>query len=163
MRASFLVTFFGGVFGWAMFGMVNARRMDRGWRDGWIYVLGALGWAAAVIWFGFVSGREIQPDWLTTAGSPGRTMQFAGRVLALALLGLMYLRQQRHFRAQTLVGDDPPNPWPLGLASIGVGIGLTYAAILVGLTVAGGLKSCLPIIIKSSGCSKSSATAKRAS
>jgi len=136
MRASFFVAFFGGVFATAVFGFVNAKRMSRAGRDGWIYVLAAIAWGLFVVWAAYALTTATLPSWLSFAGS-GRSLRYAGRFVALAVLGLMYLRQKTFFRTQELTGLDPADPWPVALTALAVAFFMTSGLALVGHLVAG--------------------------
>ncbi len=136
IRACFFVAFFGGVFATAVFGLVNASRMSRGWRDGWIYVLAAIVWAVFVVWAAYGLTTGTLPSWLRFAGS-GRSLRYAGRFVALAVLGLMYLRQKTFFRTQELTGADPADPWPVALSAFAAAFFITSGLALIGHLMAG--------------------------
>lgn len=136
LRASFLVAFFGGVFAFALFGAVNARRMGRLRTDVWLHAGFALAWAVLAVWFGMQLQVGNLPEVFQTAGNPGRSMRYLGRLLALALLGSTYLLQRQHFRSQQLVGKAPADPWPWGLGASGLAIGLSALLVLLGKELA---------------------------
>lgn len=116
VRAGFFVAFFGGVYATIGFSALNSSRAGRLAKDLWIYLLVAAAWSALMIAVGYGIAADNLPGWLDVAGKPGRTVRFAGRGLALAVFGMVYLRHRPLIKAQELLGDEPPpNPWPAGL------------------------------------------------
>lgn len=132
VRAGFLVAFFGGVHATLAFSALNSRRANRLAKDLWIYLLAGVAWAAALIVAGHGIASGGLPEWLDLAGTPQRTVRWGGRLVALGLFGLVYLRHRPLIKAQELLGDDPPNPWPAGLVVAGLSIVLTLALVAVG-------------------------------
>ncbi len=135
MRATFLTSFFGGVFAWAWFGFANAKRMGRDRADRWFYIAGTLAWSIVVVWFGYALAKETLPAWLEFADRPGQAFRYIGRGLALALLGMMYLRQRDHFRAQALMPGEPPNPWRQALVAILLSMVFSFVGVALGAAI----------------------------
>lgn len=131
IRAGFFTAFFGGVFATLILNGLNSKRLGRLGRDVWFYLVAGVLWTAFLVYVSSTLLEGTQAPWLMN----NRSVRTGGRVLALAILGLTYLSQRDAYKAQQLVGDDPPNPWPAALTAIGLAVALT--ALIVALAFAG--------------------------
>ncbi|MDY7094127.1 MAG: hypothetical protein SX243_14250 [Acidobacteriota bacterium] len=139
VRASFLTAFFGGVFATSVFCGLSARRAGRLQKDLWILVLASVAWAVILVWAGHGIVTNSLPAWLSVGDSSQRGVRYAGRVLGLALFGIIYLRHRFIYRALALVGDEPPNPWRAALTAIGGSILLSLLFVGLGVMLGGGV------------------------
>lgn len=141
-RATYLVSFFGGMYGAALFGWLNARRMGRLGRDGWLYALAAVAWSCVMIWGGYAIATESVPQWLADldiGGRSGTTVRLGGRFLAVGLSRAMFIRQRAHFSAQEVAGIEPAAARWAGVACVLAAIVLSGAALGAGIMLGGGL------------------------
>lgn len=135
VRAGFLVAFFGGVYATLGFSALNTRRAGRLARDAWLYALAAVAWTGVLIAAGHALGTDGLPSWLGFAGTPQRGVRWVGRLTALALFGLVYLRHRALLKTQALVGTDAPNPWAAALLWVVLGAALSFAALTLGVAL----------------------------
>ena len=132
-QAMVLVAFFGGVYAAVVFCAANALRMGKVKADGWILALVALAWTAVLWWALQQALAGTAPEWLSVLGNTGRTVRFGGKLLAMGVVGLVYLRRRPMFMGQALAGVEPASPWTLGLISVLVAMGISSGiAILAG-------------------------------
>lgn len=132
VRANCLVAFFGGLYAAALFCALNAVRMRRPAQDIWICAVASGAWTVVLVWAGYAIADGSMPSWLNLMDRPGRTLNYAGRLLALVLFGALYRRQRAIFKAQEFASVAPPNPWPMGLLAIGASIALSIAMVGIG-------------------------------
>ena len=136
IQSNFLVAFFGGVYAAAVFCGLNSRRSGRILRDVWILIIMAAAWSAILTWIGYASVTGSPPAWLGIAGTPGGTVRTLGRLVALLLFAVMYLRWRVIFKAQEIAGIDPPNPWPAGLGACVIAIAASLLFVGLGAALA---------------------------
>lgn len=143
VRAGFFVAFFGGVYATLAFSAVSSRRLGRLRSDAWLYLLLALAWTGLVFWFGYTHGPRGLPSWwamLTVSRGEGaegmRVARYVSRACSLAAFGLSYLRLRQFYKAASLAGDAPPNPWKAAVGCALVGGVLTFAVLALGESLA---------------------------
>ena len=137
VRANFLVAFFGGVYATLLFSWLNSRRLGRAREDGLFYALIAVLWTGAVMAIAYLMALDRLPSWLAQTDRPARDIRYLGRVVALLVFGVIYLRLRRFFKAAQIAGVESPSPWKPGLAIVAAAIVLSFVAGAAGAMLAG--------------------------
>ncbi len=137
VRANFLVAFFGGVYATLLFSWLNSRRLGRAREDGWFYALIAVLWTGAVMSIAYLVALDRLPSWLAQSDRPARDIRYFGRVVALIVFGVIYLRLRRFFKAAQIAGVESPSPWKPALAIIAGAMVLSFVAAAGGAMLAG--------------------------
>lgn len=127
VRAGFIVAFFGGPIATVLFSGLNSRKLGRLSRDLPIYLI------VTLITFGILALALAQPELFggDSTTKPSQNVRVVIRVLALAAFGVFYFLHRSHYRAQELLGNDPPSPWVAGIACALLAMGLSVGGTVV--------------------------------
>ena len=121
-RTGFLTSFFGGPMAGAIVTGVNAYRLGRLSKDGWLVALGVSAAVAVLWWLIRLDGQ----DWLrTTIGRNGPRL--VNNVAGSAFFSISYLVHRPFYRTMEFAGITPPNGWVVGLASVLIAAVVTVA------------------------------------
>lgn len=123
----YLSAFFGGPLAGAVIALLNARRLGRLTRDGWLAGL-ALAVTVAFVW------------WLERAGGEALLVRALGsngprlglRIAGLAFFGLAYLTHRRYYRSAQILGMPAPAGWIPGILAVVAGVA-TQAGLVLAL------------------------------
>ena len=131
-NAGFMVAFFGGPFAICCFSGLNSARLGRLGRDLWLYLIVAIVAAAVGGWLAHATAAGTSPELLGFAGTPARSARLILRGFSLLVFGLFYLRLRPFYKATALADLGRPNPWPAGLACLGIGLVVSIGVAALG-------------------------------
>ena len=126
------VAFFGGPVG-LFFYSLNSARYSKVLHRWWGFYLLFLVIAFASQFYIGVLSVEGMPGWIPLETNSSGSLKLINRVIALILMGILYLLQKQLFNISQLKGDLP-SPWVPGIISCVIGV-IATVFIVTGVSV----------------------------
>ncbi len=125
LQTGYLSSFIGGPIAASVIAGINAYRLRRLGRDAALLVGGVVASVALLWWEYRLGGNDLLRQWFGASG-PRIGLRAAG----LAYFGVCYWAHRTAYRNMQIMGIEPPNGWPAGIAAVAVGLLTTIALTL---------------------------------